>query len=164
MNCANFQACCFKADGRESIPALFPKPLLPASRDNSKQEKRVTYLWSPNFSAGDSLGLGCPALQWACFLPHRRAKHAALPGSVGWDQGHKFHWSFILPELQQERGDALPLQVNDAAAIIKKNQHCLWLGLNCIFMGKQIPLGELEGQDSRRIKQELRLQTTLCIP
>lgn len=31
-----------------------------------KQEKRVRYLWSPNFSAGDSLSLGCRALPWVC--------------------------------------------------------------------------------------------------
>lgn len=32
-------------------------------------------------------------------------------------KGTGFPGSFILPELKQERGDALPLQVNDAAVI-----------------------------------------------
>lgn len=38
-DCANSQACCLKADGGESIPALFPKSLLPANRESSKQER-----------------------------------------------------------------------------------------------------------------------------
>lgn len=51
-----------------------------------------------------------------------------------------------------------------------KNQHCLRLAQNCTFMGKQIPLGQLEGQDYPQLlqthstKQELQVQSILCFP
>lgn len=43
-----------------------PNHFFQQAERTQKQEKRVRSMWSPNFSAGDSLCLGCSALPWVC--------------------------------------------------------------------------------------------------
>lgn len=84
-----------------------------------KQEKWVRYLWSPIFSTGDSLCLGCPALPWVCLSPHGKAKPVALPESAGSEQRHRLHWNFCILIYNPEGGDVLSLKVDDAATMKK---------------------------------------------
>lgn len=104
-DCANSQACCLKADGGESIPALFPKSLLPANRESSKQERGTGAQGCSHLgallTAREAAPSWCPACRGFC--PHGPA---ALPGLGTRTRAAR---GVQASEVQQERGYALTL-------------------------------------------------------
>lgn len=91
-----FKPAAFKADGRESIPALSPKPLLPASRENSKTGRKGEECVKPYFQCRRQ------PLSWVCLSPHGRAKPVALPESAGSEQRHRVNWNFCISSNNQK--------------------------------------------------------------
>lgn len=121
-----FKLAAFKADGRENIPALSPKPLLSASRENSNTGKKG--------EVSKTGGKGIRKLYFQC----RREPLSGVPcsamGVLIFPQEGKacgtaricrlrtkaqVTLEFLYAGLQAEGGDALTLQVNDAAAMKK---------------------------------------------
>lgn len=84
------------------------------------------------------------------------------------NKGTGFTGSFILPEFQQERGDALSLQVNEAAIV--KKPALLMTSTKLYFYGKANASGAAgrtgfpQLLQTHSIKQELQLQSILCFP
>lgn len=87
-DCANSQACCLKADGGESIPALFPKSLLPANRESSKQERGTGAQGCSHLGALLAAPGRVPCLQgvlspWPCCSAGAGNKNTGCAGGSG---------------------------------------------------------------------------------
>lgn len=131
----------FKPAALRQIAGKAPQcssPNLFSQQAAMKKEKRVRYLSSP-IQCRRQPTSGCPALQWACLPATDKQKYctaricrlrARAPGFTG---------SFIPPKLQHERGDVLPLPVNDAVLI--KKSALLMTGAELYLCGRANPSG-----------------------